>query len=306
MIPAPLARRRREARTARILRAAAFCAAVVFLSPAEGADPHWTKLFAFGDSYSDSGAGYVDGNGPTAIVYAARELGLPFTYATDPAAASQGRNYAVSGAQTGEGAGRPVKKARLGYGMQNQVRDFVADVTSGQITFDPGTTLFFLAGGLNDGRLPTSTTTENLSRLVHQLHAAGARHFFIAVLPTEIPAFAEVGRRLNPALRALPDALQGELPDAQIHLSQWGRFFDAVMLEPDRYGITNTTDACAGRALFDQDATPRGDPATYYYYHAGHPSTAVHRHVGRELAREFRAAGPRQNSAAPAARTARP
>jgi phospholipase/lecithinase/hemolysin len=292
----PLARSRRDVHLARLLRALACWAAAVvaFTPPAEAAEARWTTLFAFGDSYSDSGAGYVDGNGPTAIVYAARELGLPFTAATDPAAASQGRNYAVSGAQTGEGDGRRVKEARLGYGMQNQVRDFVAGVAAGNITFDSDHTLFFIAGGLNDRRLPTSTTVENLSRLVHQLHAAGARHFFIAVLPEEIPAFAEVGRRLNPALRALPAALQRELPDADIRLSDWGRYFDAVMREPHRYGIVNTSDACAGRAIFDQDTTPRGDPATYFYYHEGHPSTAVHRHVGRELAREFVAAGQHQ------------
>lgn len=262
---------------------------------------HWTKLFAFGDSYSDSGNGYMDGNGPTAIVYAARELGLPFTHASDPAAGAQGRNYAVSGAQTGEGSGRRIKEARLGYGMQNQVRDFVASVQSGEVTFDPERTLFFIAGGLNDGRLETATTVDNLSRIVRQLHAVGARHFSIAVLPTRIPAFAQVGRRLTPALEALPAVLNDELHDVTVRSSGWGRFFDEVMEHPERYGIINVTDACSGRALFDQDTTPRGDPATFYYYHEGHPSTAVHRHVGLKLAEEFRAAGA-SKSAPPAAR----
>jgi len=266
--------------------------ASAFIPGADAATGYWTQLFAFGDSYSDSGAGYVDGNGPTAIAYAAQELGIPFTFATDPDAGTKGRNYAVSGARTGEGDGRRVKDALLGYGMQNQARDFATAVQSGEITFDPAHTLFFIAGGLNDGRLETVTTTENLSRLVRTLHAAGARHFFIAVLPEKIPPFAQVAIRLNPALAALPATLQQELPDADIRTSHWGEFFDAVMLEPAKYGITNTTDACAGRAIFDQDSTPRGDPETYYYYHGGHPSTAVHRIVGHELAREFREAVP--------------
>ena len=261
----------------------------------------WTTLFAFGDSYSDSGNGYVDGDGPTAIVYAARELGLPFTHASDPAAGAQGRNYAVSGAQTGEGNGRRVKDARLGFGMQNQVRDFVASVQSGEVTFDPENTLFFIAGGLNDGRLETATTVDHLSRIVRELHAAGGRHFFIAVLPTKIPAFARVGQRLNPALEALPAVLRKELPDASVRSSGWGRFFDEVMEHPERYGIINVTDACSGRALFDQDTTLRGDPATFYYYHEGHPSTAVHRHVGLKLAEELRAAAA-SNSARSATR----
>jgi len=227
----------------------------------------WTKLFSFGDSYTDSGAGYVDGNGPTAIVYVAQDLGLLFTHATDSAAAGKGLNFAVSGAQTGEGEGRRIKDALLGRGMQNQVRDFAARVRSGAITFDFEHTLFFIAGRLNDRRLETATTIDNLSMIVRQLHAAGGRHFLVALLPTKIPAFAPVGLRLNPAIAELPAALQAELPDAEIRLSRWGEYFDAVMIEPESYGIVNTTDACAGRALFDQDYTPRGEPNSYFFYH---------------------------------------
>ena len=253
---------------------------------------HWNKLFAFGDSFSDSGAGYVDGNGPTAIVYAARELGIPFTFATDPDAGSKGLNYAVSGARTGEGEGRRVKDAFLGYGMQNQVSDFAEGVQSGKISFDPEHTLFFLAGGLNDKQLETADTVSNMTRLVRRLHAVGARHFFIAVLPTRIGSFNEVATRLNPALEILPAMLQAAFPDATIQASRWGQYFDTVMLDPASYGITNTADACAGRAIFDQDTTPQGDPETYYFYHSNHPSTAVHRHVGKMLVREFRSKVP--------------
>lgn len=256
------------------------------------AGDNWNQLFAFGDSFSDSGAGYVDGNGPTAIFYAAKELGIPFTHAKDPEPGSRGLNYAVSGARTGEGEGNYVKEALLGYGMQNQVSDFAAGVQSGKITFDPERTLFFLAGGLNDGPLQTKETVSNVARLVSRLHALGARHFFIAVLPTEIASFNKVATRLNPALELLPPVLQEAFPDATIQTSKWGKFFDAVKLDPASYGITNVTDACAGRAIFDQDTTPKGDPETYYFYHSNHPSTATHRHVGRMLANEFRSAIP--------------
>ncbi len=251
---------------------------------------HWNQLFAFGDSFSDSGAGYVDGNGPTAIVYAARELGIPFTHATDPDAGAKGLNYAVSGARTGEGERRQIKDVFLEYGMQNQVSDFTAGVQSGAISFDPERTLFFIAGGLNDGPLETVDTVNNVTLLVRRLHAVGARRFFIAALPTQIGSFNQVATRLNPALRALPAALEEELPDAIIQTSRWGGFFDKAKLEAASYGITNTTDACAGRAIFDQDTTPRGNPESYYFYHSNHPSTAVHRHVGRMLAHEFRMA----------------
>lgn len=260
-----------------------------FMAAAEDqAETPWRQLFAFGDSFSDSGAGYVDGDGPTAIVYAARELGIPFTHAKDPEPGNKGINYASSGARTGEGEGEWVKEAFLGYGMQNQVSDFEAGVESRAISFDPAHTLFFLAGGLNDRPLETSETVSNVSLLVRRLHAVGARHFFIAVLPTEIASFNPVATRLNPALAALPVTLQEQFPDATLHTSHWGKFFDKVKVEAADYGITNTTEACAGRAIHDQDTTPRGDPQTYYFYHSNHPSTATHRHVGQMLAEEFR------------------
>ena len=149
--------------------------------------------------------------------------------------------------------------------MLNQVSDFAEGVQSGAISFDPERTLFFLAGRLNDKKLETSETVRNVTLLVRRLHAVGARHFFIAVLPTEIGSFNEVATRLNPALRALPATLQEEFPDATIQTSRWGEFFDKVKLEAASFGITNTTDACAGRAIFDQDTTPKGDPESYYF-----------------------------------------
>ena len=67
---------------------------------ATGAYPY-TQLYVFGDSYSDSGSGYVDGNGPTAVAYLAQRLGIPFTYYGDPGSKGKGLNFAISGAGSG-------------------------------------------------------------------------------------------------------------------------------------------------------------------------------------------------------------
>ena len=248
------------------------------------------RLYVFGDSYSDNGAGYVDGDGPTAVAYLARRLGFELKPATDPGGAAASLNFAVSGAQTGHGAGRKVKDALLGRGMMDQVDDFVARVQSGQIVFDPKTTLFFVAGGLNDRRLPSTETVANLETEIRKLHAAGARRFRIALLPTAIPAFSEVGLRLDPELRRIPGEMQAQLPGTAIAISNWGPFFDEVIRNPSRYGIENTTDKCAGRAIFEEDITPCSRPGTFYYYHAGHPSTAVHKVVADKLYEEVTSA----------------
>ena len=244
----------------------------------------------FGDSYSDIGAGYIDGNGPTAVAYLGWLMGLQVASSKATNAAGKSLVFAVSGAGTGEGTGRQVKDALLGYGMMNQVRDFAARVKSGEIAFDPQTTLFFLAGGLNDGRQETAITLANLRQQLQILRELGGRHFTIALLPTKIPQFAAVGIRLNPAYEQFvrEEAASG----LDLWLNHWGAAFDEVMEHPAAYGIINTTGACAGRAIFDQDPTPVGDPATYFFYHEGHPSTAVHRIVGKKLFEEIAARAP--------------
>ena len=251
----------------------------------------YSRLYVFGDSYSDIGAGYIDGNGPTAVAYLGWEMGLPIVPSTARDAAGKSLVFAVSGAQTGEGVGRPVKDALLGYGMVNQVRDFAAKVKAGEIRFDPATTLFFLAGGLNDGRRETAATLGNLRDELKTLRELGGRHFTIARLPTKIPQFAAVGQRLTPAYEQFVRE-EAAASGVDLWLNGWGTAFDDVMQNPSTYGIVDTTHACAGRAIFDQDPAPACDPATFFFYHDGHPSTAVHRIVGRRLFEEIKAHQP--------------
>jgi phospholipase/lecithinase/hemolysin len=261
-------------------------------SPAASAPTtRYTRLYVFGDSYSDIGAGYIDGNGPTAVAYLGWLMGLQVAPGRATGAAGKSLVFAVSGAGTGEGEGRAIKDARLGYGMTNQVRDFAARVKAGEITFDPGTTLFFLAGGLNDGRRETAVTLANLRQHLQVLRDLGGRHFTIARLPTRIPQFAAVGKRLNPAYEQFVRE-EAKTAGVDLWLNRWGPAFDEVMEHPTTHGIVNTTSACAGRAIFNQDATPIGDPATFFFYHDGHPSTAVHRIVGRKLFEEIAARRP--------------
>lgn len=275
-------------------------AATATAEPRPAAAPaQWSSLYVFGDSYSDSGAGYVDGNGPTAVVYMAQGLGIPFTHAGDPNAGAKGLNFAVSGAQTGEGEGHHYPApgngepaSVRGRGLMTQVEDFTAQVKAGTIRFDGSTTLFFIAGGLNDRKLPTQTTVANLEGEIRQLYADGARYFMVALLPTKIPQFADVGERLNPAIAQIPDDLASSLPGAHIAISHWGAFYDDVITHPSAYGITNTHDRCAGRAVFGEDTTPCASPDSYFFYHEGHPSTAVHRAVGQRLVSDVKAAFP--------------
>ena len=247
----------------------------------------YTQLFVFGDSYSDTGAGYIDADGPTAVAYLAKRLAIPFTWFGAPDSKGKGLNFAVSGARTGSGDGTRYPHGELlSRGMRNQVDDFAALVKSGTIKFDPAQTMFFLAGGLNDRGLPPGSTRTNLEADIEVLYAAGARRFLVALLPTRIPAFASAGTMFNPDLARIPADERAAHPDLHITNSDWGPFFDEVITHPAKYGLTDTTSTCAGRALKDENPDPCLTPQTHFYYHAAHPSTAAHKAVGDLLYQE--------------------
>jgi len=242
----------------------------------------YTAVYVFGDSYSDIGARYLDGNGPTAVAYFAQAMGVPLTFPKDPNAGTAGLDFAATGATTGEDKG---KGPFCCQGMMDQVNDFAARVHSGTLTIKPETTLFFLEGGLNDKKLSTDATVENLTREIHSLQELGARHFTLSLLSTRIPDFAEVAKRLNPAYEGLVADLQKQGVD--IRLNHWGAYLDEILENPSQYGLVNTTSQCAGRAVLKEDPTPCANPDGYFYFHSGHPSTAVNKIVGDKIYREL-------------------
>jgi cholinesterase len=242
----------------------------------------YTALYVFGDSYSDIGARYLDGNGPTAVAYLAQDMGIQLTYPKDPAAAGKSLDFAATAASSGEDKGSGQWCCQ---GMMDQVNDFAARVRSGSLSFKPKTTLFFLAGGLNDDDIATEVTVENLNRQIRLLQSLGGRHFTLSLLSVKVPDFAKSAKRLNPAYERLVADLQKQGVD--IRLNHWGSYLDEILENPSQYGIVNTKSQCAGRALFKEDPTPCANPDTYFYFHSGHPSTAVNKIVGGKLYREL-------------------
>jgi len=281
----------------RLTLAAAICIAVLAANaPAQPPNPHpYTQLYVFGDSYSDSGSGYVDTNGPTAVAFLAQRLGIPFTWYGDPRyTKTQGLNFAISGAGSGSGPGRRYPTGEmLGIGMKNQVDQFVAFTKTGDIPkFDPATTMFFFAGGLNDRGKPEGYTRTNIEAEIDELYDLGARRFTVALLPTKIPQFATAGTAFNPELAKIPAEELAKHPDIRIANSNWGLFMDQVIANPAQYGITDTTHPCAGRNIHHEDTTPCASPDTHFFYHEGHPSTVVHRAVGDMLYAEATTTAP--------------
>jgi hypothetical protein len=84
-------------------------------APTSGPTTRHSRLYVFGDSYSDIGAGHIDGNGPTAVAYLGWLMGLQVASSKAANAAGKSLVFAVSGAGTGKGTGRQVKEAHEGH-----------------------------------------------------------------------------------------------------------------------------------------------------------------------------------------------
>jgi phospholipase/lecithinase/hemolysin len=250
------------------------------IGPAAHAAPVFDDLFSFGDSYSDTGASFPLTNGSTAVGYLAKDLGITLTTSKNPHPGTDGVNFAESGATVGStpASGRP-------RSLLDQVTEFKNYVTTGALTFNPATSLFFLSGGLNDHTTPLQTIINAYTSEVNTLISLGARHIEIALIPSKVPAFADSASRLNPLYLALVPQLQSAHPDVDINLSNWGPFYDDILVNPAKYGITNTTDPC-----FDFRTTPFtqicSTPDQYFYGVVVHPSDAAHHIVGDELFQE--------------------
>jgi phospholipase/lecithinase/hemolysin len=249
-------------------------------------DPRpYTALYVFGDSYSDTGAGFQFADGPTAVAYLAQYLHIPFTYYGAPDAQGKSLNFAVSAAKTGADPGiHEAPNAVFRVGMKNQVDEFAALLHSGDLKFDPAQTMFYFAGGLNDRGSASGYTRTNIEAEIDTLYSLGARRFMVALLPTKIPAFTSAGYQFNLEIRRIPADARAQHPEIRIALSDWGPFFDEVVANPAKYGLTNTTSPCAaGLPLHHQSPAVCASPSTHFYYYEAHPSTAAHRAVGSML-----------------------
>jgi acyl-CoA thioesterase-1 len=233
------------------------------------------KLFIFGDSYSDAGASHVDGNEPTAFAYLAEDLDLQLAYPGDPDSCGKSLDFATSDAPSGLAEGQLRGGRKFGVGMRSQIQHFANEARTGKITFVPPTTLFLLAGGLNDQYSSTESTINNLKDEIRTLAELGALHIQVALLPESIPAFHDVSSRLNLAIENIPQELSTELPNTEIQLSRWGTYFDAAMSSPAKFGVTATNvndrstavqkiigDKLYLDLLADGTKSDRGDPIT--------------------------------------------
>ena len=236
----------------------------------------------FGDSFSDTGANLTYTNGGTAASYLAEAFGNPVVLPGTASPGSSSINFAESGAKVvQQGRNSPTS-------LSNQVIAYTDLVNSGAASFDASSTLFFLAGGLNDHRAPPGPIANAVRKQVSDLVALGANYIQLALLPEAIPEFRDSADNLNPVYRSLVTELSQTYGEISITLSNWGTYYDDIIAEPVTYGFSNVTDSCTQRPE-TVNKTYCDNPDDFFYYFTKHPSAAAHRVVADRLLADLQA-----------------
>ena len=260
-----------------------------FLSSVSGVSAAaFSGLFAFGDSFTDTGntrimsggaspgAGYYSGrytNGPVWLEYMASCLELPVPVNS----LSGGRNYAFGGAYTSTGGSVPT------------VAQQVAMFTDGGGSFLP-TDLVVVWAGANDfllgGQTNPNIPANNVLGIISTLAGAGARNILVPNLPDlgDTPALLSTGdpariggatllsQGFNAALSSGLNNLRQNLGINLWELDVYGMGKELKNV-PSAFGITNTTQS----ALLTGNAA---SAAEYLYWDAVHPTARVHKILG--------------------------
>lgn len=295
------------------------------MSPLKASAANFTGLYVFGDSISDTGntfqlsGGLVDpssaippsppyepgrfSNGSIWVDYVGDTLGLTTTPITNLVPdlnfsrplntpfPTQGINFAIGGANSGEGNsfGFPLP------GVLQQVSAFQALLQVNQQSLDPNA-LYAVSGGANDYLFPPRSNDPNrpqpytnISQAVSNLAAIGAKNILVFNLPDlgRIPASGTNGR--NPA--ALTQAtldfnsnLAKNLDEIrntqQVNIIEIDIYslVNRVLATPSEFGFENVTDAC-----LSQFPNCINDPSKYFFWDDVHPTTDGHKLVAESV-----------------------
>lgn len=280
-------------------------AAIVLLaSPFSSAQAAYSQIVAFGDSLSDNGNAfkatksalgfgipaepYWEGrfsNGPVAVEVMAQTLGVALV------------DYAFGGALTNtQNRGVPGLP-----GIQTQVNQFTSGLASAGKTAD-ASALYFLWGGANDffsatDKLATiAPTIGNLTGEVGQLYGAGAREFFVTLMPDLSNTLDAINGTpqdraqahalsvaFNTQLSASLLTLQGSLSGATIHV-----FDPNPTLTTARDAILaaggTTTVPCWTGDYAGGGGTVCTDPDLHTLWDGVHPTAVLHDALGKSMA----------------------
>lgn len=292
----------------------AYLAALLTLiaATASGA-PSYNHLYAFGDSYSDNGAGenftrklatqkvkdaqelpgslYWKGrwsNGPTAVENLAHALKIPLT------------DYGVGGAKSGNGNYYAWMEPYRNTGLFGQIDDYLKAVKAHKA--DPNS-LYFIFISANDFfewadfSHPESIdalsqkSIANIQKATEMLIAAGAKHMMVVGTTdlSHVPAVVQ-SNQINYATEYL-QTLEQKLPILIAKLARSHRvtisYFDHVAFSnklraaPDVAGLKDLDTPC--QATYPAVKPVCENPDAHYYWDEWHPTRKIHALAGEAM-----------------------
>jgi phospholipase/lecithinase/hemolysin len=276
-----------------------------------------SRIYAFGDSYSDNGAALV-------ITTAAVKAGVPgaFIFPRLDVYDSDGRwtnnpgltsvevlakqenlqltDYAVGGAKSGNGNLSTWLDQYQDTGLFGQIEEYKTEVN--RVADSKG--LYFIFISTNDllerffnnqtGSVDAlaDATVNNIASGVSQLASLGAKQFFV-VNSTDLaalPLFEQDSEEAAKFRDFINESLPGQLDTLNKQLGVEVALYDHVAISkkirstPAAYGFTNINDAC--ELLYSPAEFGPGcsAPDNYYYYDEIHPTRRVHQIIGEDMA----------------------
>jgi len=281
----------------------------------------FSQIVAFGDDFSDSGAGLpilkqalakgeVDeksmnwyetfhwegrlSNGPVAVEVLAEKLGVEL------------KSYAIGGARSGYGNDNDFWVASLkNTGLLAQVEQFTQDLNGKKA--DPDA-LYFLEASIDDffdeedeynEKAIDERTDQNVANMVTavtKLANLGARHFMVgksadlarqprfrmAGLTSEAETYQNL---LNTKLVSEMASLEQQL-DIKIDLFDYIALDDRIWANPDQYGFVNLVDQCLS-SDGNWNGTPCNSPDDHFWWDDFTHSRRAHQLIGEAMAEQL-------------------
>ena len=280
-------------------------AVVLMASPFTSANAAYSQIVAFGDSLSDNGnvfaatkarlgfgiptSPYWNGrfsNGPVAVEVMAQTLGINLV------------DYAFGGALTGTSNRADIPGLP---GIQNEVDQFTTSLSAAHKAAD-ASALYFLWGGGNDFFSATdklaavAPAIANLTGQVSQLYGAGARDFFVPLLPDLSSTLDAINGGptaqaqahalsvfFNTNLASALQGLQGNLSGATIRVfdpnPSLNTARDAVLADGGTASASCWTGGYTGSG-----GTLCANPDLYTLWDGVHPTARLHLALGQSMA----------------------
>ncbi|MEJ6483963.1 SGNH/GDSL hydrolase family protein [Nostoc punctiforme UO1] len=283
-----------------------------FMLPLKASAASFSKFYVFGDSLSDTGNVFAATGGlaaPTTAIpqdppyfqgrfsndrvwvdYLGSQLGLnPTPYFLSPTIPNQGINFAVGGANSGQG--NAIVPSALLPGVLEQVGLLTQPILQANQKLDPNA-LYAVSGGANDylfGKaINPAQTVQNLSDAVGLLASSGAKNILVFNLPDlgKIPFASATGLSSNLTgltidhNKRLAEELDKFSNNSDLNLTSVDVFslFNQIEANPGKFGFQDVVNPCV-IGNFQTIISVCPQPNDYLFFDSVHPTTGVHKLV---------------------------